>query len=331
MVSTDCQLFYSTIYPALTKTNPQQTSSSCCAIANLKCDGQQRITQIDYHNTTTLTGYIPPEIGQLTQLTILLLYQTNLHGTLPSSISNLTGLTQLALGGNSFVGPIPPEYGNLQQLQQFYLDENFLNGTIPDSLGHIPALQILYVNDNPNIVGPLPPSLKNLNANTTPKFVYDQSVLTTNVSSLTTTSPTASAAPVVDPSTPFPTSSIIIIVIAIVICAIGMIGFVLFRLKASKVKKLERLNSQSTAVDRQDSPLIAAPIEPFSDRDKRVSKTIEFDQIQTDRGSKAYSSLSTPIADMKDEYRKSQPPLLYDHVHDPSEMNQPRNPLDEQK
>ncbi|KAJ3317446.1 hypothetical protein HDV06_001561, partial [Boothiomyces sp. JEL0866] len=341
MVSLDCQLFYSTIYPALSKTDPQQNSPSCCTVSQLTCDDQGRITSIDYHKTPTISGKITPEIGQLTELTKLLLYQNNLHGTLPASISNLTKLTQLALGGNSFEGPIPPEYGNLQVLEQLYFDENSLNGTVPDSLGHIPTLVILFVQNNPNIVGPLPPSLKDLNMSTHPQFSYDKSVLSTNGSTLSSVSvsPTSSASVQILSSNQN-SNAILWVIIGIAISIVCIIGVVLFRLKKTKFIQLEHLDSQSTAIDRQESPVIVTPIEPFSELEySKVPKDL---QVLTKHQSRTYSSLSTPIETtptmqvildsfLTDEIIKAQPPLLYDQIYDPYLMNQPREGLSDRK
>ena len=51
-----------------------------------------------------LTGEIPPEIGNLTNLTNLTLYNNQLTGSIPPEIGNLTNLTYLDLRGNDFTG-----------------------------------------------------------------------------------------------------------------------------------------------------------------------------------------------------------------------------------
>ena len=81
-----------------------------------------------------LTGSIPPEIGNLTNLTHLYLYGNQLTGSIPSEIGNLTNLTYLNLYGNQLTDSIPSEIGNLTNLEKLYLNGNQLTGEIPESI-----------------------------------------------------------------------------------------------------------------------------------------------------------------------------------------------------
>ena len=81
-----------------------------------------------------LTGSIPPEIGDLTNLTYLVLYNNQLTGSIPSEIGNLTNLTDLNLKENQLTGEIPPEIGNMTNLTYLWLNENQLTGEIPESI-----------------------------------------------------------------------------------------------------------------------------------------------------------------------------------------------------
>ena len=58
-----------------------------------------------------LTGEIPPEIGNLTNLIGLVLSSNQLIGENPSEIGNLTNLTGLFLNNNQLTGRIPSEIG----------------------------------------------------------------------------------------------------------------------------------------------------------------------------------------------------------------------------
>jgi Leucine-rich repeat (LRR) protein len=60
-----------------------------------------------------LTGTIPPEIENLTNLNWLELSSNQLTGSIPPELSNLTNLTRLSLGYNQLTGEIPPELDNL--------------------------------------------------------------------------------------------------------------------------------------------------------------------------------------------------------------------------
>ena len=81
-----------------------------------------------------LTGSIPPEIGNLTNLTELYLNENQLTGSIPSEIGNLTNLYGLSLRYNQLTGPIPSEIGNLVNLTSLRLSSNQLTGEIPESI-----------------------------------------------------------------------------------------------------------------------------------------------------------------------------------------------------
>jgi hypothetical protein len=81
-----------------------------------------------------LTGSIPPEIGNLTNLTWLDLRINQLTGSIPPEIGNLTNLTLLVLESNQLTGSIPPEIGNLTNLTKLWLADNQLTGEIPESI-----------------------------------------------------------------------------------------------------------------------------------------------------------------------------------------------------
>jgi len=52
---------------------------------------------------------IPPEIGDLLNLTKLTLVRCGLIGTIPPELGKLQNLIGLSLGGNDLTGNIPPE------------------------------------------------------------------------------------------------------------------------------------------------------------------------------------------------------------------------------
>ena len=81
-----------------------------------------------------LSGEIPPELGNLANLTELYLGGNQLSGEIPPELGNLANLTDLSLGSNQLSGEIPPELGNLANLTDLYLGENQLSGCVPSSL-----------------------------------------------------------------------------------------------------------------------------------------------------------------------------------------------------
>jgi len=57
-----------------------------------------------------------------------------LTGSIPPEIGNLTNLKYLYLDDNELTGSIPSEIGNLTNLTGFYLQDNQLSGIIPDEI-----------------------------------------------------------------------------------------------------------------------------------------------------------------------------------------------------
>ena len=55
--------------------------------------------------------------GSPLRITRLILRDSQLTGTIPVELGNLTNLRILALGGNQLSGTIPPELGRLANLQ----------------------------------------------------------------------------------------------------------------------------------------------------------------------------------------------------------------------
>jgi Leucine-rich repeat (LRR) protein len=86
-----------------------------------------RVTSINFYNNN-LFGNIPPEIGNLTNLSILSLTH-NLISSIPKEIGNLTNLTRLFIDENQLSGPIPKEIGNLTKLTYLTLSKNQLSGS----------------------------------------------------------------------------------------------------------------------------------------------------------------------------------------------------------
>ncbi len=110
-----------------------------------------------------LTGSLPPEIGQLTNLELLDLSNNEFFGVLPPELGLLTNLTELSLGGNTgfneFSGPLPSTICNLTQLERLRLGNNLFTGAIPPCIGGFTSLIILDLGGNPNtnnFTGPIP-------------------------------------------------------------------------------------------------------------------------------------------------------------------------------
>ena len=122
-------------------------------------DEQGHVTDLSLSNNQ-LSGEIPAEIGNLTNLTALYLGYNDLSGEIPAEIGNLNNLTNLDLRGNQLSGEIPAEIGNLTNLTILWLSNNQLSGEIPATIGNLTNLTSLNLRNN-QLSGEIPASLKN--------------------------------------------------------------------------------------------------------------------------------------------------------------------------
>ena len=108
-----------------------------------------------------LSGSIPPELGNLSNLRKLDLHSNQLSGSIPSELGNLSNLNELDLCSNQLSSSIPPELGNLSNLNELDLYSNQLSGSIPPELGNLSNLNELDLHSN-QLSGSIPPELGNL-------------------------------------------------------------------------------------------------------------------------------------------------------------------------
>jgi len=94
-----------------------------------------------------LTGVIPPEIGDLSEITSINMLFNNISGAIPSEIGNLTKLKILNLGYNNMTGAIPNSIGNLNNLQILYLAFNQFT-EVPANIGNLSNLRYLFLRNN---------------------------------------------------------------------------------------------------------------------------------------------------------------------------------------
>ncbi|KAL5748766.1 hypothetical protein ACOSQ2_026063 [Xanthoceras sorbifolium] len=156
------------------------TSASVCSWRGVSCGKRHhRVTALDL-SEMEFTGTIPPELGSLSFLVFLSLYNNSFHGSLPKELANLRRLKYLNLANNNFNGEIPSWIGSLITLQSLFLFGNSFRGSVPSSLSYLSKLETLDLYNNllqgnvPEEIGKLP-SLKT--------FYLDQNQLSGSIPS----------------------------------------------------------------------------------------------------------------------------------------------------
>ena len=110
------------------------------------------------------SGSIPAELGELPNLTRLILRGNRFSGSIPAELGKLSKLLSLDLSDNpGLTGSIPAELGKLSNLTRLNLsDIRGLSGSIPAELGKLSNLTRLNLSDNPGLTGSIPAELGKL-------------------------------------------------------------------------------------------------------------------------------------------------------------------------
>ena len=106
-----------------------------------------------------LSGPLPPELGDLDNLTGLLLGDNKITGPLPSEIGKLALLERFELLRNELSGPIPPEIGGLVSIKTMIFGQNNLSGPLPSEIGNLRGVERLSLSWNPGLRGLFPRGL----------------------------------------------------------------------------------------------------------------------------------------------------------------------------
>ncbi|KAL0710742.1 hypothetical protein Bca4012_017720 [Brassica carinata] len=126
-----------------------------CNWKGVTCDAKtKRVTALSLTHHK-LSGPLPPELGKLDQLRLLMLHNNNLYDSIPAALGNCTALEGVYLQNNYLTGPIPSEMGNLTGIKNLDISNNGLIGAIPVSLGQLEKLISFNVSNN-FLVGKIP-------------------------------------------------------------------------------------------------------------------------------------------------------------------------------
>lgn len=126
--------------------------------------GLSELQTLDLSYNAGLTGSLPQEIGNLKELSNLILVGCGFSGQIPETIGSLSKLKYLSLNSNKFIGSIPSSLGKLSELYWLDLADNKLTGHIPVSRGSTPGLDMLVETkhfhfDKNQLSGPIPAQL----------------------------------------------------------------------------------------------------------------------------------------------------------------------------
>ena len=136
------------------------TTSDIGTWHGVETNAQGLVTELSLENNN-LSGAIPAQLGDLTQLRRLVLYSNELTGNIPPELGKLSNVTRISLSSNSLTGSLPPGIGSLANLDTLILHTNELSGSIPTELGNLASLENLSLALN-SLSGTVPPELGRL-------------------------------------------------------------------------------------------------------------------------------------------------------------------------
>lgn len=138
------------------------TNTSVCNWFGVTCSPRhRRVTALNLAYMGLL-GTIPPELGNLSFLSLLNVTNNSFSGTLPIQLSNLRRLKYLSFRSNNFSSiETPPWLDSFPKLEHLYLDGNSFIGTIPPSICNISSLLTLDLSFN-QLQGHVPSSILNI-------------------------------------------------------------------------------------------------------------------------------------------------------------------------
>jgi len=125
-----------------------------------------RVTELSTEGMN-MGGTLSPSIGNLTALTSLKIMGLEnpvtispVSGSIPSEIWNLTNLKKLQIKFTNITGGIPAGIESMVNLSEINFQQTYLGGTIPEEVFNLPALKKAYLHES-NFTGAVPATIAN--------------------------------------------------------------------------------------------------------------------------------------------------------------------------
>ncbi|KAJ0982484.1 hypothetical protein J5N97_010739 [Dioscorea zingiberensis] len=104
--------------------------------------GNSPVSVLVVANNQLINGCLPRSLANMSQtLNEIIIQNSNLSSCIPPELGNLVNLTVFDVAFNNLVGPLPESFGNLKKLEQLNVAHNKLSGDIPESICELPRLK----------------------------------------------------------------------------------------------------------------------------------------------------------------------------------------------
>ena len=123
------------------------TNLNICEWEGIICDQSQHVIEINLQNNR-LSGSLPVDLANLSDLTILNLSDNYLYGEIPENLYLLRNLKALHLENNHLSGEIPGTLFQFEQMEKLYLNYNQFQGEIPSHIASMTNLVTLNISNN---------------------------------------------------------------------------------------------------------------------------------------------------------------------------------------